>query len=100
MSDRLYVPYRRLVPIRVLGRVLEVPENNVLLRCLQFVSPGTVPYGRFCWNKECGNCKCFVRRPGEEQPRRAHACSTVVEEGMEFVTLSPELKYVLRDLLK
>ena len=44
-------PYEKLVEITVLGKKFQVPERNSLLRCFQFISPETIPYGRFCWNR-------------------------------------------------
>ena len=38
MSD-LYEPFERLVAITILGRVFRVPENNLLLRQMQYVAP-------------------------------------------------------------
>src|SRR5438067_1330978 len=40
-------PYERLVKIKLLKKTVEVPEKNSLLRCFQFLSPETIPYGRF-----------------------------------------------------
>lgn len=96
----LFLPYDRLVRIRVLGRTIEVPENNVLLRCFQFVAPTTVPYGKFCWNNECGNSKFYYRLPGDPAEHKARACWFKVVEGMEITVLSAELKFVLREILK
>ncbi len=33
-------PYEHLVKIKVLGKTVEVPERNSVLRCFQFLSPG------------------------------------------------------------
>ncbi len=96
----LFKPFDRMVTITVLGRPLEVPEKNVLLRCFQFLAPDTVPYGKFCWNNECGNSKFYYRLPGDELERKARACWFEVVEGMEITVLSAELKYVLRSVLK
>jgi len=30
-----------------MGKKFQVPERNSLLRCFQFISPETIPYGRF-----------------------------------------------------
>jgi hypothetical protein len=42
----LYEPYEKLVRIVVLGRVFEVPENNLLLRQLQYVAPD-IGFGKY-----------------------------------------------------
>ena len=39
MSDHLFEPWKRLIKIVVRGKLLEVPENNLLLRQLSFVAP-------------------------------------------------------------
>jgi hypothetical protein len=51
----IYEPWDRLVPIVVLGRVLQVPANNILLRQFQYVAED-VGMGRYCWNAECRYC--------------------------------------------
>ena len=43
--------------IKLKGKELEIPENNMLLRGLQFLAPENVSYGRFCWNEECQYCR-------------------------------------------
>jgi len=49
--------------ISVFGKKFQVPERNSLLRCFQFISPETIPYGRFCWNQDCQYCRvtCQLR---------------------------------------
>ncbi len=90
----IYEPYERLVLIRVLGRDASVPENNLLLRCFQYLEPAAVPYGDFCWNGDCLNCRISLRRDGQTQD--ALACQTVVREGDEVLALSPELRRVMK----
>ena len=89
-----------LIGIKILGRKALVPENNTLLRCFQYLCPDTVPYGKFCWNNECGNSEFYYRHPGDERERKGRACChTKITEGMEITVLSVELKYVLRPFL-
>jgi hypothetical protein len=54
-------PFSRLVRIELLGRSVEVPENNVLLRCLQYLVPEPISYGRFCWNEDCQEIRFCLR---------------------------------------
>ena len=61
----LFDPYDRLVTIEVLGRRVEVPEKNRLLRCFQFLSLESISYGDFCWNGDCTNCQIRLRDPGQ-----------------------------------
>lgn len=95
-DDDLYEPYQRLVTIRYLGREIRVPENNLLLRCFQFVAPEAVPYGDFCWNGDCHNCALTLVRRGERV--EALACQTLVSDGDEIVEAGPELRRTMKAL--
>ncbi len=94
----VYQPYQRLVKITVLGKTVEVPENNILLRAFQFVSPATIPYGRFCWNEECQYCRVIVKGlDGKEH--RVLSCKVLVREGMEILWMDQELHLNLKKAL-
>lgn len=99
MSD-LFREYEKLVPIEVMGKVFEVPEKNSVLRCLQFVSPETIPYGRFCWNQECQYCRVTCVLPDEDQPRQMLSCKFIVCPGMKIIGLSDELAWCMKSKLK
>ncbi len=60
MNTDIFEPFERLVEIEILGEIREVPKNNSLLRCFQFLSMETVFYGDFCWNGECANCRIWI----------------------------------------
>ncbi len=92
--------YERLVQIKILGKSFDVPERNSLLRCFQFISPETIPYGRFCWNQDCQYCRVVCKLPDENKPRELLSCKFMVMPGMEIKELSPELKACLRGALK
>jgi len=92
-------PWSRFLRISVLGRSVEVPENNTLLRGLQSAVPDPISRGRFCWNNECGNCKVYYRLPGDAADRKARGCCLVVQEEMALTRLSAELKFALRGIL-
>lgn len=93
-------PYERLVRIKVMGKTFDVPEKNMLLRCFQYLSPETIPYGRFCWNQECQTCRVSFRVPGiQDEPRQALSCKVLVHEGMEVTELAPELTWNLKGSL-
>jgi hypothetical protein len=86
----LFDPAESLVQIVVLGRTLDVPRDETLLRQLQFVAP-EVAMGRFCWNGECRNCE--VRYVGSAGVERAGlACILKGHEGIEVVRLSADLR--------
>jgi predicted molibdopterin-dependent oxidoreductase YjgC len=96
----LFRPYDKLVKISLLEREVEVPENNTLLRCLQFLAPESVSYGRFCWNEDCQYCRVSYDL-GEGTPvRAALACKVLVAEGMRVKEVTTEIKYCLRGMKK
>ncbi|HMF55026.1 MAG TPA: 2Fe-2S iron-sulfur cluster-binding protein [Pyrinomonadaceae bacterium] len=94
MNSDLFHPYEKLVRIRVLGRDVEVPEKNSLLRCFQFLSMETISYGDFCWNGDCANCQVWCSYAGEKvaDDKPVLACRTEVREGMVVTRLSGFIK--------
>jgi hypothetical protein len=95
MAD-IFRPYEKLVEITVLGKNFQVPERNSLLRAFQFISPETIPYGRFCWNQECQYCKVECQLSDDDQARPILSCKFLVSEGMNISEMSPELLGCLR----
>jgi len=93
-------PYERLVEIKILGKSFHVPEKNSVLRCFQFLSPETIPYGRFCWNQECQYCRIEARLPDDDQSREMLSCKFLVMPGMTITDVSQELKWCLRAKLR
>jgi hypothetical protein len=91
MTD-FYEPYERLIRIVVLGRVFEVPENNLLLRQMQFVSDD-IGSGRYCWNGECRYCEIQYRRNGDTADLPALACRLKGIAGMRITKVAPEIRY-------
>jgi hypothetical protein len=98
MSD-VFRPYERLVEITILGKTFLVPERNSLLRAFQFISPETIPYGRFCWNQECQYCRVNCQLSDDDQARPILSCKFIVSEGMHISDLAPELVGCLRTKL-
>ena len=92
MDLDLFEPFDALVSIELLGRTVEVPENNCLLRALQYVGGEAIAYGRFCWNDECGNCEvtCVALASGEAEVIRA--CQVKVYPGMKITSVSEEIQ--------
>lgn len=90
IDDDLLDPYEKLIPIEILGHRVEVPENNRLLRCFQFLSLQTISYGDFCWNGDCTNCQIWYHPAGQTEgdDRPALSCRTPVAEGMVITRLS------------
>jgi hypothetical protein len=91
VSD-VYEPWERLVRIVVLGRVFDVPEKNLLLRQLQYVSED-VGMGRYCWNAECRYCEVYYQRPGDPTEHSVLACRIKGFEGMRITKVAPEVRY-------
>lgn len=94
----LFRPYNRLVKITIQGKELEIPENNMLLRGLQFLAPENVAYGRFCWNEECQYCRVTYDTGEGSKSRAALSCKLMVSEGMRITEMASELHYCLREL--
>jgi hypothetical protein len=98
MSE-VFRPYEKLVEITIMGKTFLVPEKNSLLRAFQFISPETIPYGRFCWNQDCQYCKVSCQLSDEDSARPILSCKFIVSEGMNISGLSPELIGCLRTKL-
>jgi NADH dehydrogenase/NADH:ubiquinone oxidoreductase subunit G len=86
----IFEPFEKLIEIEILGEKTEVPENNTLLRCFQYLSLESISMGEFCWNGDCANCQVWLEiGSGGEKP--ALACRTKVEPGMRIVRMSGEI---------
>lgn len=85
-TSEMFQPYDRLVEIEILGERRMVPENNSLLRCLQFLSIESISYGDFCWNGTCIECQVWLKQGDKE--KGVIACRTTVAEGMRIVRLA------------
>ena len=89
IENDIFEPFARLIEIEICGARRAVPENNMLLRCFQFLSMETVSHGEFCWNGDCANCQVWIEEVGKE--KLALACRTKVAEGMKIVRMSGEI---------
>lgn len=99
LMDEIFRPYEKLVEITILGKTFLVPERNSLLRAFQFISPETIPYGRFCWNQECQYCKVSCQLSDDDQARPILSCKFLVSDGMNISEMAPELVGCLRTKL-
>jgi len=95
----LFRPYERLIKISLKGKELEIPENNMLLRGLQFLAPENVSYGRFCWNEECQYCRVTYDTGEGTKAHVALSCKLMVKEGMRVTDVASEISYCLRDVI-
>jgi hypothetical protein len=102
MGNPLFRDYERLVNITVLGKAFQVPEKNTCLRVFQYISPETIPYGRFCWNQECQLCRISYNMANQPDAplRTVLACKVLVAEGMQIRELSDELRYNLIGMIQ
>ncbi|MEZ4473053.1 MAG: hypothetical protein R3F60_20180 [bacterium] len=95
----IYGEFDRLVPIRVLGRVFEVPEGIPLIRAFQYIQfeLGAMKsdWSLFCFNDTIGCCTFRYRNAAGEDVD-ARACCLRVEEGLEVIGL-PEGSLVVRE---
>ena len=97
MSD-LYEPYDKLVRIVILGRAFDVPENNLLLRQMQFVAPD-IGMGRYCWNAECRYCEIEYCREAGAASTPALACRLKGMAGMRVTKAALEIRYNMSEAL-
>jgi hypothetical protein len=94
----LFRPFARLIRITILGREFEVPENNTLLRCFQYLAPEPISYGRFCWNEDCRYCRVTFDLGEGSASRAALSCKLMAQEGMRVTEAASEIRYCLRTL--
>ncbi|HZH89582.1 MAG TPA: hypothetical protein VEX70_03070 [Pyrinomonadaceae bacterium] len=94
IDSDLFEPYERLVTIDILGRRVEVPENNRLLRCFQYLSMRSISHGNFCWNGDCTNCQFWYKEAGEHErdAKTALSCRFKVREEMVITRLNDHVK--------
>ena len=86
MESAVLEPYEKLITVTIEGRVYEVPENNTLLRVLQYMNI-QLAYTKYCWNGDCRNCafRYMSRRTGKEV--EVLGCQVRLFTGMTLVAL-------------
>lgn len=94
--EGLFESFGRLVEIEVCHSTFQVPENNKLLRCFQFIKMESISYGDYCWNGDCTNCQVWYRNEKGEE-KSALACKYYVKPGMVITEISGTLKVDLND---
>ncbi len=89
-DPRIYGAFERLVPIRVVGEVFEVPDGVPLIRALQYIEFELgrlrMDWSRFCFNDSIGCCDSRVRAP-EGDAATVRACVVTVTPGLEITAL-------------
>jgi hypothetical protein len=93
-ASELLDPYEKLITIEILGKQVQVPEKNRLLRCFQYLSINSISYGDFCWNGECTNCQIWYHDLGQSSAsdKPILSCRSEVAEGMVITKLSQFIK--------
>ena len=92
MENReIFEPYERLIDITIEGRIFQVPENNSLLRCLQFLDLDGVSDSELCWNGDCLDCTVTVRNKKKE--KSVIACRSIVQPGIEILSLNEKISF-------
>jgi predicted molibdopterin-dependent oxidoreductase YjgC len=87
----MFAPYDRLIEIEILGRKRSVPENNSILRCLQFLQLDSISNADLCWNGDCLNCQVWIEKDGKE--KAVISCRTTIDEGMSIIRISKDLPF-------
>lgn len=85
LSDVL-TPYDRLIEIEICGQKKQVPENNTILRCLQYLDTELISYAELCWNGECINCQVWIQNGDKE--KMVMACNTQAVVGMNILRMA------------
>ncbi|MCC6573527.1 MAG: hypothetical protein IT462_07025 [Planctomycetes bacterium] len=90
-------PYDALVPIKICGETIHLPNNNSVWRGLQFWGLMTgdvrIDFGRFCIAGTCLRCKMMIKKPGASDREPLLACQTTAEAGLEVVKLAEGFAY-------
>jgi NADH dehydrogenase/NADH:ubiquinone oxidoreductase subunit G len=93
----LFEPFDQLIEIDVMGRRFQVPENNTIMRCLQYIELDAVSYGDFCWNGECINCQVWVESGDKEKPLLA--CRAKAFAGMKITRVDEAVEPAIETIL-
>jgi predicted molibdopterin-dependent oxidoreductase YjgC len=91
----MFAPYERLVEVEILGRKRQVPENNSILRCLQFLQIDAISNADLCWNGDCLNCQVWIEKDGKE--KAVISCWTSIVEGMKILRISNDVPFAAED---
>ncbi len=92
----IFEPFDKLVSISICGKPYAVPENNTILRGLQYLDMESISDAELCWNGECLDCQVWIRNGDRE--KAAMACRTYVTDGMEIVRVSSAIDIELEAL--
>ncbi len=88
-DNEIFEPYDCLIEVEICGNLVSVPENNTILRCLQYLDLEKISDAELCWNGECLDCMVWIRSGDKE--KAVIACRTKAEAGMKIVRMSPAI---------
>lgn len=87
----LFGPYRQLHALDIGERRFWVPEDNTVLRALQFVELQTgaiqLPYRDYCWSNTTGCCLMRYREGPGAPERSGRACVVRATPGLCIIRL-------------
>lgn len=86
----IFEPFEKLIVVTVCGEPRQVPANNTILRCLQFLHMESVSDSELCWNGDCLDCQVWIKSGNRE--KAVIACRTRAEPGMEIVRISGKIE--------
>ncbi|HZS45889.1 MAG TPA: 2Fe-2S iron-sulfur cluster-binding protein [Blastocatellia bacterium] len=92
----IFEPFEKLIGIELKGKTVEVPENNSLLRCLQYLHNEGISYGDFCWNGDCTHCVVRYSPECNSAERNGLACRIHATEGMKISLVSEYIQVCLK----
>lgn len=90
-TSKLFEPQTKLINIKVLGLDRQVPENDSILRCLQYLNMEAVSESELCWNGDCLDCKVWIT-DGEKE-KAVISCRTNAGPGMEIIRISDKINF-------
>ncbi len=89
-DERYFEPLKNLVEIEIFGEKTEVPENNPLLRCFQYLSMETDLLRRFLLERRLRQLPGLAGKSDKDKP--VLACRTKVQENMKIVKMCDEIE--------
>ncbi|HMQ02926.1 MAG TPA: 2Fe-2S iron-sulfur cluster-binding protein [Pyrinomonadaceae bacterium] len=88
-SPDIFEHYDKLISLYIEGEERRVPENNSILRCLQYLNIEAMSDADLCWNGECLDCQVWIDNSGKE--KAVMSCRTTASDGMKIVRMCREL---------
>lgn len=90
-QNEIFDQHDRLITINILGRDREVPANDSILRCLQFLDMESVSESELCWNGDCLDCQVWIKQGDKE--KAVISCRTNAEPGMQITRISDKINF-------